>query len=573
MAKFHIGRGGKPAQCNARKGKCPFGSEEEHYKTREEAQKSIEKKLTGINAVLESAKKQKEKENLIEKEEYNDEKHRQDIVEKMAQYTLQLKNDEIDRNKMSNLMNLLMQYENMPIEHYYWRSVEKEIQDVLNSNYFGQEYTNAAKTFINNILDKEQSWDIDEYDDIDYNDKQIKQIKVRLSSINKFSHAGRFLRNYEEYDDYFPYVHKDLGNGFYYARAWESEPYGILYYAPNDAIPIDDKRFTKQIHGDNINIIEEAGFKGVEKKEIESLLNNGALAKIGTTSEKSRDIAYNELFEDRGAPYVMGNFSKIMGTHANIQAQNTYIQKNYNDIELRNPSDNNKTNTEFFGVGISLTKEKNKEIAEKYKNTEEHKSIKFSIENGNHRKDNIDKEELRKVKNDYKRMEKESPYTKHLLKEYTAGDYVYFAGRSHGVDRKESIITDKELKELNDTIKTISDNSVSNYRTLYRGSRGPSNMSAKDYLDCFETGDVVVSNKMLSTSLDTKVSNQFGIDRKDNSPSVLFVYNSKKGAYVEPISQMRGEKEVVIPIGEKMVVVDKTIDKYGRAVIFFTDKE
>lgn len=573
MAKFHIGRSGKPAQCNAKKGNCPFGSEEEHYKTREEAQKHLENKLSGINAVLASAKKQREQEKTQERETYDDNKHKQDIVNKMAQYTLQLKNDEIDRDKMSKLMNNLMQYENMPTEHAYWQEIEKDIQDVLNNKHFGENYTEAAKTFVDNIVDDEQSWDIDEYDDVEYNNKQIKQIEARLSSMNKFSPAGRFLKNYEEYEDYIPYVHKDLGNGFYYARGWESEQKGIIYYAPNDAIPIDDKRFTKEIYGDEISVVEEAGFYGIEEEEIKTLLNNGALAKIGSTSKNSKDIAYRELFEDRGAPYVMGNFSKIMTTHANIQANNTYIQKNYDGIELRNPTDNNKTNAEFFGVGISLTKENKKDIAEKYKSTEQHKDTKFVIENGEHKKDKIDKEELNTVKKDYKNLEKESPYTHHLLKEYTAGDYVHFAARSHGVDKKNSIITDKELKELNDTIKKVSDSSVSSYRTLYRGSRGPSNMSAREYLDCFDTGDVIVSNKMLSTSLDTKVSNQFGIDRKDNSPSVLFVYNSKKGAYVEPISQMGGEKEVVVPIGEKMVVVDKTIDKYGRAVIFFTDDE
>lgn len=573
MAKFHIGRSGKPAQCNAKKGNCPFGSEEEHYKTREEAQKHLENKLSGINAVLASAKKQREQEKTQERETYDDNKHKQDIVNKMAQYTLQLKNDEIDRDKMSKLMNNLMQYENMPTEHAYWQEIEKDIQDVLNNKHFGENYTEAAKTFVDNIVDDEQSWDIDEYDDVEYNNKQIKQIEARLSSMNKFSPAGRFLKNYEEYEDYVPYVHKDLGNGFYYARGWESEQKGIIYYAPNDAIPIDDKRFTKEIYGDEISVVEEAGFYGIEEEEIKTLLNNGALAKVGSTSKNSKDIAYRELFEDRGAPYVMGNFSKIMTTHANIQASNTYIQKNYDGIELRNPTDNNKTNAEFFGVGISLTKENKKDIAEKYKSTEQHKDTKFVIENGEHKKDKIDKEELNTVKKDYKNLEKESPYTHHLLKEYTAGDYVHFAARSHGVDKKNSIITDKELKELNDTIKKVSDSSVSSYRTLYRGSRGPSNMSAREYLDCFDTGDVIVSNKMLSTSLDTKVSNQFGIDRKDNSPSVLFVYNSKKGAYVEPISQMGGEKEVVVPIGEKMVVVDKTIDKYGRAVIFFTDDE
>lgn len=45
MAKFHIGRNGTPALCKAQKGSCPFGGEEQHYNTKEEAQKHVETKL------------------------------------------------------------------------------------------------------------------------------------------------------------------------------------------------------------------------------------------------------------------------------------------------------------------------------------------------------------------------------------------------------------------------------------------------------------------------------------------------------------------------------------------------
>lgn len=55
MAKFHIGRSGKPAQCNAKKGNCPFGSDEEHYTSRQEAQTALENKNSSI--ALESKKK------------------------------------------------------------------------------------------------------------------------------------------------------------------------------------------------------------------------------------------------------------------------------------------------------------------------------------------------------------------------------------------------------------------------------------------------------------------------------------------------------------------------------------
>lgn len=72
MAKFHVGRGGKAAVCSAKKGKCPYGSDDEHYKTREEAQKVAEQKMTQQNNTLKSTKSKKKKtvkNNLTSKKE------------------------------------------------------------------------------------------------------------------------------------------------------------------------------------------------------------------------------------------------------------------------------------------------------------------------------------------------------------------------------------------------------------------------------------------------------------------------------------------------------------------------
>lgn len=60
MAKFHIGRGGKAAVCSAKKGKCPYGSDEEHFKTREEAHAEAQKRLSKDNNILSGKKKDNE---------------------------------------------------------------------------------------------------------------------------------------------------------------------------------------------------------------------------------------------------------------------------------------------------------------------------------------------------------------------------------------------------------------------------------------------------------------------------------------------------------------------------------
>lgn len=44
MAKFHISKNGVPAPCKAQKGNCPFGGEDSHFNTREEAQSFADKK-------------------------------------------------------------------------------------------------------------------------------------------------------------------------------------------------------------------------------------------------------------------------------------------------------------------------------------------------------------------------------------------------------------------------------------------------------------------------------------------------------------------------------------------------
>ena len=54
--KYHIGKRGKPAQCRARKGNCPLGSDQPHFDTKEEANAYIEH-TNGDTALQSSTKK------------------------------------------------------------------------------------------------------------------------------------------------------------------------------------------------------------------------------------------------------------------------------------------------------------------------------------------------------------------------------------------------------------------------------------------------------------------------------------------------------------------------------------
>ena len=57
MAKFHIGRNGKPAQCRAKNGNCPLGGESEHYGTAKEAAQAIVQNLEKEYGITSSTSK------------------------------------------------------------------------------------------------------------------------------------------------------------------------------------------------------------------------------------------------------------------------------------------------------------------------------------------------------------------------------------------------------------------------------------------------------------------------------------------------------------------------------------
>lgn len=56
MTKYHINSNGAPAICRAKKGKCPFGEEHEHYSSIEEAQRKSDEINSRENGILNEIK-------------------------------------------------------------------------------------------------------------------------------------------------------------------------------------------------------------------------------------------------------------------------------------------------------------------------------------------------------------------------------------------------------------------------------------------------------------------------------------------------------------------------------------
>ena len=73
-----------------------------------------------------------------------------------------------------------------------------------------------------------------------------------------------------------------------------------------------------------------------------------------------------------------------------------------------------------------------------------------------------------------------------------------------------------------------------------------------DYL----VGKVVVDPAPSSTSLDISVAKRFSSDDTHGTAAILVIDVSKyrKGLYLEPISKMRGEKEILLPLGVKLKI-------------------
>lgn len=52
MEKYHISKDGKVRRCHAKQGNCPLGGEEQHFKTREEAEEVVSKKMENKYGLL-----------------------------------------------------------------------------------------------------------------------------------------------------------------------------------------------------------------------------------------------------------------------------------------------------------------------------------------------------------------------------------------------------------------------------------------------------------------------------------------------------------------------------------------
>ena len=233
----------------------------------------------------------------------------------------------------------------------------------------------------------------------------------------------------------------------------------------------------------------------------------------------------------------------------------------------------NREKTQHFMAGLSKTNRRNMRRVKQIQNNKEYIEQKENAINGVLlQKGNIKKETSydgrflgsKKEREDWKELT-------HQLYDYSGGNYSSYAYKAHGFHDIRGLTTDKSLDTMNKELIRFGNKSNRRERTLFRAFSAPKGMTAKEYIDTFDVGEIIATNKITSTTMQPEVLEEFGNNGK-NGAKTLFVYNSKKGIMIDSISKFK-EKEVVLPIGQKMVVVDKEIDKKGNAIIFLADNE
>lgn len=573
MSKFYIGKSGKPTICHAKQGNCPFGSDEEHYKTREEASKALENNYEKI--ILTSNNKDSSIKNynevikeLSEKADALDIYQQQTIEEYenmlyMAAKTIKKKQSDI--NELLNIVNEAMIYIDQKHNPKLSNGIDKFVSNIKESEKFSYE-------------ELENLEEIKLYDDYiekiyDININDIKDTES-ASLIHKIRlNDGNFIS------------HKKVSENLYYAKIGNNKTQNSYIYYNEQGLDNPQDMKTVQLYNvknsDYSPIPKKNIFEGIDDETKNIILSRDVLSKIAGGNEASLRHLRDELMSD---PSRAGSKARIrravleIQMSKNILNNETYINKNYK-YEIKKPK-NEKYYIKLFKSGTVILDERKLEIAKQTKMTKDFKELKRTIikegRSGMTEKYNIVKED-KDIEKEKQELDKVlSSEDKDRIKEYTSNSYKQYGARAMGGDRiilaKEhdgKYISNNNLHDLNVSIQKMQELNKEK-RNLYRGFVAPQGMTAEEYVKSFKSGDTVTNTKLLSTSTSFSTAMNF---TKAYNENIVFVYQTRKGAPVEHFSDNSYENESIIPIGEKMIVVDTAIDSGGRGIVFFTDKE
>lgn len=582
MTKFHIGRSGKPAQCRAKNGNCPFGSEEEHYNTRNEANKAVEGKLSSENNPLSSNQKEIKTEivdvndfvyfdNNIDRKQM--EENKKELARKIADFQVDMIRDRLDYDEQQSSYSDILSSLYMGGRDKDWSDVEKMVQLNLLAKSEGEEYVEAVEKVITNLQKEDRKnlkERLKEIPELEQSKEEIyKQLQNALhnskSSYNPLKTATSTNQSQVK-------TAKDLGKGFYY----------IGIGAKNDSDSGMDKFVVYAPDGfDKINAEHYQHLFGYIKEE--KLDGSLGLDGVDGRGEIDKLVRFNGLFIANGDSYSINNntnnlmysLSKIsrypynnktmkeFGIARNFAVGDTYIQQMMPKEKFKTFGNEIK-NSAYHKVGISFTEETQTQYAQKAsQSTVISKKIE-NIKNGSDGKMTGTKKEIEKIQQVLSTIPDEE---KKLIQVYSTGKYGEYSAKSYGYNKNNSKVSTEDIAIMNKTIKNIEKAGNQRKRFIYRGSCAPRGVSVKEYLDSINVGDVSITNRITSATRKPSVARDFNTI----GGHIRMIYHTKKGAYIAPISSHESEEEVLLGVGEKMVVADKGIDNDGNAYIVFID--
>lgn len=566
MAKFHIGKDGTPSKCTAIKGKCPFGDESHHYNSIKEAKKSLEEKLSIEKNVFSSFKKEEKTENDNIKYIISNLKEISNIIKEKEYNLCDVEKQDISTKEKENVFNILAKTDKKTVDKVISYMFEERIKEKYNKKDY-----ELYKDFINKVVNCEDKNTV--FNNID-KIKNIENIDYIIN--NNFKRYKSYSLQYGFYKDV-----KDNGYSIKYAKELTSG----LFYLNIENVDGEQKSYLvhdftgKGIEYNNFSMLPintdfektyipyDGGISTLNIDDKNNILRYG-LSVLANDYKNNTIAATYKMFTFASLTPEENSFLKKASIEASINNKETYLQRKFPNIPIE-LSDNN-DNYKNFQVGISKVKEYKKSYATRMKNTPEiAKKINELKSKKGYGNMQGTKNEREIAINTLETMDKKD--IKKII-DYSGTSYRDYSGYVYGYTKRGSMVREKDIDNINNIIKQVSDKSISRKRFLYRGASVPDGSSVEDYLKSFNSGDVFITNRITSTSRSGKVANTFGNNDR-RSGHIKFIYYTSKGAYVAPISKLPNEEEVLLPIGEKIVCIDKGYDKSGKAYVIFADED
>lgn len=603
MAKFHIGRGGKAAICSARKGKCPFGSDEEHFRTREEANHAAQERLSKDNNIMQSnSKKSLVSKNTIKKLDTDNPIENLSIdgvLDKkaiaVANLIAVISSDEtVDEFQYNKAVNALYEVSsNLMVGDEYWENIELAGNKAMLSEEYNKNTIEVIDKYAINLGTYDRTIEDEKENYVDLSNHALEVVQKMVDN----NTDNRTLKNIsDELKDSNTTVNfmYDMGDGVYALSLNRKHPFNSKFITSTYAI--DAVNGIEDIQTKNISVFSSGenrdapytyphkmGLYGISREERKMMSDNMDFSVMQFTFRErnpffreniqdTRERIFDKLRDDKAIEKYNKVLHRNIAISSNVSSGNTYLQRKYEIGELRKFS--NKTKSELYQTGTALLKENQEAYAQK---TLQNKKVQDKIKRIKNSKYGELSENKKETEISKKTIESLDHSQKEAISDYTLGEYKDYASKSHGFNRSAYVaVTDEKIEALQNSIKKIESESVSRSRFLYRGSRIPEGMRKETFLSYYDIGDVVVTNKFTSTTKSGEVMSKFSSSEKnlrDNNEELNFIYYTKKGADISSISRYESEKETIIGIGEKMVVLDKGYDKNGVAYIVFADSE